>query len=205
MSELVLQHVSIETVHPNEWNPNRQSEAVREAEAESISRFGFIDPVTVRAHPERIGEWEVIDGEHRLEEAKRQGLSTIPIVAVEVSDEQARKLTVILNETRGEADVVELGKLLAFLQDGMSVEELLEGLPFSESELEHLLSLAGEDWDRFEGSLPGEQDGTGSPPAHDELVERLLALADQIEGALADDEGALAWATELRAIAGELA
>ena len=209
---LEIAYVPLASVHPNDWNPNRQTEAVAAAEADSIERFGFIDPVTVRAHPELDGEWQVIDGEHRLLEAEKQGHELVPIIPVQATDDQARKLTLILNETRGEADVLSLGRLLHDLQERLDgdVEELLHGLPFSLQELDHLTRLGATDWDQFRASLPGSEEekaeeGTptfvleGTPEIVNRLHKRVPELADRwdeapavavlraVEEALGDD------------------
>jgi ParB family chromosome partitioning protein len=52
-------------IHAAEWNPNRQSEVVAKAQAESIELFGFIDPILVRPHPDHPDEYQLVDGEHR--------------------------------------------------------------------------------------------------------------------------------------------
>jgi hypothetical protein len=54
-----------EAVHPNPWNYRRQDERERRAARESIATYGFIDPITVRPHPDLSGQWQIIDGEHR--------------------------------------------------------------------------------------------------------------------------------------------
>jgi ParB/RepB/Spo0J family partition protein len=158
MSELVKELsletrvVAISSLHPNPWNPNRQTDRVYQAERDSIREYGFIDPVTVRHHPEREGEWQIIDGEHRWRAARDEGYTEVLIgILPPMTDAAAKKLTIILNETRGESDVTLLGKLLAEIQREQA-EDLTVGLPYSDSELEHLLSLASVEWDAFDGS-----------------------------------------------------
>ena len=127
-------------LHPNPWNPNKMSDHVFNAERESIGRFGFIDPITVRKHPELDDAYQIIDGEHRWRVATELKLKSIPICVIDVSDVEAKKLTIILNETRGEADAVDLGTLLAEIQ--ADDDNLMEALPYTESQLENLISLA---------------------------------------------------------------
>lgn len=148
---------------PNPWNPNRQNDAVRRALSESMTEFGFIDPVTVRRLDD--GSYQIINGEHRWREAQEQGVAEVECVVIDADDDQARRLTLILNETVGEHDVVALGTVLAQLQnDGVDMETLLRGLPYSGTELTHLLSLADEQWDRFSGGGDGAGDGLPEPP-----------------------------------------
>lgn len=161
-------------IDPNPWNPNKQSEKVARAERESIQRFGFIDPVTVRPHPEQEGRWQIIDGEHRWREASSLGHTTIPAVVLPLGEAEARKLTVVLNETRGEADVVLLGALLADLKR-LDEDSFADALPYTDGELEHLLSLGDEDWDRFTQTPVEETNDEVESPGH----EVVLSLTEQ--------------------------
>lgn len=157
---LEIQYLPTTKLHPNPWNPNQQNPGVAKALTESLDAYGHIAPVSVRVHPELPKEWEIIDGEHRWREAVRRGDKTVPCVVLDLDDAQARKLTVILNEVSGDADVALLGKLLMELQDMVPEGELGDALPYSNTELEHLLALGAEDWDDFNRRLtPGDDDG----------------------------------------------
>ncbi len=158
----------LDKLDPNPWNPNQQSAAVAQAERESIKLYGFVDPVTVRVHPEEAGRWQIIDGEHRCREALGLGYVEVPCVVLDLDDVAARKLTVILNETKGEADVVLLGTLLAELQR-MDAESYSVGMPYGDRELEHLLQMAAVDWDQYG---PGADDVEPVPetPSYDVIL-----------------------------------
>lgn len=148
MTELTIVNVRTDALVPNPWNPNRQSEAVDRALGESIDEFGFIDPIVARDMGD--GSWQIIGGEHRWRKAQERGMAEVPVTPIMLSDQEARRLTLILNETVGEHDVVAVGTLLAQLRaDDVDMETLLRGLPYSTTELQHLLSLADEDWERF--------------------------------------------------------
>jgi len=147
VTELMIETVPIELLDPNPWNPNRQSDAVDRALGESIDEFGFIDPITARMVD---GRWQIIGGEHRWRKAQQRGMTHVPVIGVDANDDEAKRLTLILNETVGEHDVVAVGTLLAQLRaDDVDMETLLRGLPYSQTEMQHLLSLADEDWERF--------------------------------------------------------
>jgi hypothetical protein len=168
--------LDVTKIHPNPWNPNQQSEKVAQAERESIAAFGFVDPVTVRPHPEIEGEWQIIDGEHRWKEAAPLGFTEIPAVVLDVDDAQAKKLTVVLNETRGDADVVLLGQLLLDMQS--LGEDFAVALPYTSTELEHLLSLGRENWDDFANAQPPDDD-TQRP----DVFEITLVFGDRVRHA----------------------
>lgn len=163
-------YVDIKRLHANSWNPNVQNETVRRAERESIQTYGFIDPITVRPHPDIDGDYEIIDGEHRWGGALDLGIEQVPIIPLPLDDVSARKLTVILNETRGNADAVLLGQLLTSLK-GMHDDDialLKFALPYTDAELEHLLSLGTQDWDSFSNQPPDP------PPPPVDLNELVL-------------------------------
>ncbi len=140
----------------NPWNPNRMSPDTLAAETASIVEYGFVDPITVRKHPKRKGKWQIIDGEHRWIAAKNAGLKTVPIVVVELSDASAKKLTLVMNETRGEADRVQLGKVLAELKaEGVD----FSALDFSPQEITDLISIADIEWAPDTAEEESKEDG----------------------------------------------
>lgn len=158
--------VSWASLHPNPWNPNKMDEATYAAAVESIQTFGFVDPLTVREHPDLEGEYQIIDGYHRWKASGdlRGHDVDLPVVCLlNLPDASARKLTIILNETRGEADPVLLGTLLAdLLKEGMDIEDLKVGLRYDDAELSHLLELGDVDWSQFDPPIakePASEDG----------------------------------------------
>lgn len=142
--------VPIESLHENTWNPNRQSERAFEAEKESITEFGFIDPVTVRKHPKKKNAYEIIDGAHRVRAMRELGHEDISVNVIEASTSEAKRLTIILNETRGAPDRIDLATLLVDLRDEIGEESLLVGLPYSKDEMDGLLKLPDFDFNQFE-------------------------------------------------------
>jgi hypothetical protein len=145
--EMTTLEVTLDAIHPNPWNPNKQTERVMTAVRESIREFGFIDPITVRPHPTREAAFEILGGEHRWIAARAEGIDTVPVTVLHgLSDAQAKKLVVILNETRGEADTALLGRLLSDIQRELEDEnDLRLGLPYSEEELRQLTSVADDE------------------------------------------------------------
>lgn len=129
-------------MHPNPWNYNTQDERERRAARESIATYGFIDPVTVRPHPDLPGQYQIIDGEHRWMGAIDLGLEAIPLTVLDpCPDVVAKKLTVVLNEIKGSPDRQLLGALLADLQN--EGDDLTNALPFTTVDVEGLLAEVG--------------------------------------------------------------
>jgi ParB/RepB/Spo0J family partition protein len=151
--------VPIDTLQPNPWNPNRQSDFIFEKEKISIHEHGFIDPVLARTVE---GQFQIIDGEHRWKAAKELGYGEISVLNLgEVADAQAKKLTIILNETRGKADYNLMGKLLQDLSQTVAIEELAYSLPYTQMEIETMMVESNVDWDSVGGSL--SNGGAGAP------------------------------------------
>lgn len=148
-------------IRPNPWNPNKQSDFIYEKERNSIKTFGFLDPILVR---EIEGAFEIIDGEHRWRAAQDEGYDELPCNNLgPIEDEIAQQLTVIMNETRGRADELKLGKLIADLQKKIPLEEILKNLPYQKDELDHFVALSAIDWDKVDASLGKGHQGSGEP------------------------------------------
>lgn len=176
--ELQLTNIKHSDIIPNDWNPNKQNERAFAAEIESITDNGFVQPVTVRKHPTQKGKYQIIDGYHRwlalqkifddksLQTAPLKSIvitQEVPSVVIDVTDAQAKKLTIILNETRGRAELGELGILLESIQVDFG-DDLIRGLPYSQGQLDDLLSLAEFDWDNLEDLVEEETNEESSMP-----------------------------------------
>lgn len=161
---LVVKSLPIDKVTPNVWNPNVQNEHQYRAEIESILTNGFLAPILVREVTE--GEYEVIDGEHRHRALKQifdEGKTghynipelakkrLIPAVIIDADEATAKKLTVIMNETRGRADMASLGALLASIRPTFG-DDLVVGLPYTENQLQELIEIGNFDWNELTSS-----------------------------------------------------
>lgn len=124
---------------PNDYNPNKTTERIDEAIRKSLQHYGQVLEILVRPDPDNKGKFIIIDGEHRFNHADKEVYVN---VVHGLNENDAKKLTVILNETRGKADLIELSELLSQLNDELDTEELKTGLPFTEEELSNLLEIA---------------------------------------------------------------
>lgn len=150
--------IPIEDFHPNAWNDNKMSPKLYEKERRSIKDFGFIDPITCR--PREEGGVEIIDGEHRWRAAMEErqagaiGLDALPaVVLLDCTDRQAKKLTIMLNRLRGQAQQEKTAAILASLAvDG--TDDLVANLPYDDGEIRVLLDLAAGAWDLSKEPTP---------------------------------------------------
>jgi hypothetical protein len=141
--------VSIYAEHllPNPWNPNVMDFAMFEKEVASIEAFGFVDPLTVRQLGDR---YQIIDGEHRWRAGKRLGMVLFPCIVIDVDDETAKELTIVLNETRGKADEKKLSELVRELSQKRDEDRLARVLPFTPDRLRAMITNTEQiDWSKL--------------------------------------------------------
>ena len=99
------ENVAIGLIVKNPWNPNQMDKKTLKAEKESIQKYGVVAPIIVR---EIDDDFQIIDGEHRYIVCKELRHETIPCVIVDgLKEKDAKKLTIILNETKGSNDKID--------------------------------------------------------------------------------------------------
>lgn len=89
MSNLSVQYVSPNRLRPYPGNARTHSRKQLKLIADSITRFGFTNPILV------TGDFEVVAGHGRLEAAKSLGLAQVPVVALSSLSEADKKALVI--------------------------------------------------------------------------------------------------------------
>jgi len=129
---MTIEEVAIDQLRPDPANPRRISEEELDSLERSIRQFGFVQPVLARRE-ERV----VIGGHQRLIAARRLGLTTVPVIWLDISVKQARLLNLALNKISGSWDDALLARLLADLQTNPEIDLSLSG--FGEDEIADLL------------------------------------------------------------------
>jgi DNA modification methylase len=134
MSDLTMEHVAPDTLKPAPYNPRTMTDTARAALKRGIQTFGMVDPIVARRRDQLV-----IGGHQRLHAAKELGLETVPVVYVDVDDNQAAALNVLLNNpsAQGAWDFPLLSSLLSDL-DAHGFDATLTG--FDEAELAKLLT-----------------------------------------------------------------
>lgn len=126
--DLKIVQVKTSELQPSLYNPRKWSEAATEQLKESIQRFGLIDPILVNGAENRKNI--VIGGHFRLKVAKDLGITEVPVVYVDITDEaKERELNLRLNKNLGEWDY---DLLKEFDQD------ILGDVGFSSTELDDI-------------------------------------------------------------------
>ena len=125
---LTVTYVPVSLIKPNEYNPKKFSEAQLDQIAESIKRFGFVDPLVCNSAKGR--ENILIGGHGRLKVAKQLKIKDVPVVYVSIPDlEKEKELNIRLHKNQGEFD-------FELLKDFN--EDFLLDVGFSGNELEVL-------------------------------------------------------------------
>lgn len=98
MQRSEIEWMPIASIKPYDNNPRRNDEAV-DAVANSITEFGFKNPIIVDS------DLVIIAGHTRLKAAKKLGLKEVPvIIASDLTPEQVRAFRIIDNKTAELAD-----------------------------------------------------------------------------------------------------
>jgi len=133
LKELTIKYVPTDSVRPNDYNPNRQSDHDFELLLRSIEEDGFTQPIIVTS------DNVIVDGEHRWRAGKTLGYKEVPVVHVKMTAEQARIATIRHNRARGSHDIELEVQVLRELQALGATDWMMDSLMITENELNQLL------------------------------------------------------------------
>jgi hypothetical protein len=127
--------VPIESILPNEWNPNVMNSKDFARLVEEIKTVGFIDfPQVV---PMENGTYQILGGEHRVRAAKELGYKEIPCAVLQGGkwdDTDLRKLvTVRLNVLHGKVDPTRMAMLYREMAEKYGAEALQQVFAYTDN------------------------------------------------------------------------
>ncbi len=134
--------IKLSDIEPNRKQPRTNfDEAALLELADSIGRHGILQPIAVRKKDN--GFYEIIAGERRWRASKIAGLSEVPVVIKDVSDEAASELALIENLQRENLNAVEEAKGYRDLMNrfGLTQEEAAERVGKSREAIANILRL----------------------------------------------------------------
>jgi hypothetical protein len=153
-----IEHVPIDVLQESGWNPNQEDRQTFDALKASIRRNGLVDPLIVRK-----ADNSIIGGHHRLyalRELMAEGWQlpsgTVPVIYLDVSEDEAKRLNLALNKITGEPNLDKLGELLRELRDVSDADDLAAS-GYSPQEIDDLVTLLETDRDTLVRSI-GETD-----------------------------------------------
>jgi ParB family chromosome partitioning protein len=135
--------VPIEHVRANPRNPRKTfAEAELADLTNSIRERGIIQPIIVRA-VKGTENFEIIAGERRWRAAQRASLHAVPVVVVEVNDQEALQLAIIENVQRADLNPLEEAAGYQALADDhhYSQEEIAKTVGKSRSHVANTMRL----------------------------------------------------------------
>ena len=136
-----VHYISLNQIRPNPQQPRRSFDEDSLSElAESIRRYGILQPLTVR----RQGTgYELVAGERRLRAAAMAGLREVPCLVAQVGEEDSALLALMENLQRRDLDCWEEAEALSRLiaRYGLSQEETARRLGRSQPAVANKLRL----------------------------------------------------------------
>ena len=125
------------------WNPNVMDDHMLARLKKSITRFGLIENLVVRAVGR--GEYEVLSGNQRLHVLRESGIPSAPCAVVDLDDAQARLLAQALNRIQGEDNLGLKAELVRQVLESLPEQEVLDLLPETAETLQALATLGKAD------------------------------------------------------------
>lgn len=135
LSRLNVEYVPIDSIKPNEYNPNRQADSDFELLCKSIRDDGFTQPIVV-LRSTRV----IVDGEHRWRAGRTVGYKEVPVVFTDMTPAQARIATLRHNRARGEENVELAAGVLKHLAHTGGADQAMEALNLDPVEMEAFLT-----------------------------------------------------------------
>lgn len=139
-ANLNIELVDASKLKPSTYNPRSWSENTTSQLTESIKRFGLVDPILVNSAESRHNI--VIGGHFRLKVAKDLGIKHVPVVYIDIPDEEREKeLNLRLNKNLGDWDY----ELLAEFD-----ESLLTDVGFDSEEIDAVFDAVVDEPETFD-------------------------------------------------------
>lgn len=134
LKTLKVEYVPHDSIKPNDYNPNRQSDHDFELLIRSMTEDGFTQPIIVQQSTRMI-----VDGEHRWRAASKLGYTEIPVVFTDMTAEQMRIATLRHNRARGSEDIELSAQVLRDLAELGALDWAQDSLMLDDIEIQRLL------------------------------------------------------------------
>jgi len=138
--------LGVEQLHPGDSQPRRifDDEALAQL-SESIASHGLLQPLLVRADKLVPDTYEIIAGERRWRAAQKAQLHEVPVIILDIGDEEALEIALVENLQREDLSPVEEARGYQRLMDEYdhSQAKLGELLGKSRSHIANMVRLLG--------------------------------------------------------------
>jgi len=139
--------VSVGELRPGRYQPRLQLRQESLAElAESIREQGVLQPLIVRAISAVDGDattYEIVAGERRWRAAQLAGLTSVPVIVRELTDQEALAVALIENLQREDLNPIDQAQSMSRLvaEFGMTHEQIAKALGRSRASVSNFLRL----------------------------------------------------------------
>ena len=103
--------IPISDLNRNEYQPRLKFDEEKLNQLSlSIKQNGIIQPIAVRKDKENSGKYEIIAGERRWLAAQKAGLHEVPVVILDLDDNETLEVAIVENIQREDLNIVEEAK-----------------------------------------------------------------------------------------------
>lgn len=138
--------VPIELIHPNLNQPRQHyDEEALTTLAQSIEAQGILQPLLVRPHPQKPGEFELVAGERRWRAAQRARLQSVPVLVRQLDERAVLELALVENLQREDLTPLEEAEAYQRLMSdfGHNHETIAKAISKSRSHVANTIRLLG--------------------------------------------------------------
>lgn len=136
-----IKEIPVSEIRPNPYQPRKtfNEEALNEL-AESIKNYGVFQPIIVK---KGLRGYDLIAGERRLRASKIAGLTKIPAIVKEFTDDEMREISLLENIQRENLTAIELAWAYKGIIDNLDIrqEDLAQKIGKSRSHVTNTLGL----------------------------------------------------------------
>jgi ParB family chromosome partitioning protein len=140
---VVVRNISVSQIAPNPDQPRKSFDASQLDDlANSIRAQGVLQPILLKKTGQ--GGYEIVAGERRWRAAKLAGLTEIPALVKELSDQNAAEIALIENVQRENLNAIEEGAAYQSLIDqaGYQISDISRLIGKSESYIRNIMRLS---------------------------------------------------------------
>jgi ParB-like chromosome segregation protein Spo0J len=149
--------IPLEKLVKADWNYKKDNPELTKKLVANIKRNGQVENLLVRVLPGDM--YEVINGNHRLDALiELDSKSAVCYDFGGITKEAAQRIAIETNETKFESDNVDLSGLLKGISEVFDKADLVQTMPYSEDELERLITLVDFDFDSLEPAAPEKEE-----------------------------------------------
>ncbi len=114
-------HCLTEDIIPGKFQPRRHFDTIKLSElADSIKEKGILEPLLVKR---RNNSYELVAGERRWRAAKVAGLRKVPVIVMDIADEEMLELAIVENIQREDLNALEEAEAYRNLQETFSLSQ----------------------------------------------------------------------------------